>query len=730
MLSQLVLLVAIVVGAAFVGQLRRGDAGQRGYALVLAAVSLVAVVAVLQGDRFLSIIAVCFSALVVVIPWLLDLLVRACFARERLALAVRLAGLRAMLMLGAGLQRQQAILHGLFVLERRGVDGALSYFRALVRDTEDDVELRVIHEQIVSMLLFGQRWSEGIAHYEAKFPVGYAAQRPPLALGLLRAYGESGKLGRAAGLLRAIEELLGRDPRAAGVVSQARLTFLAYAGETDPVSAALTEERRRRLGLSAASGALFRGIALARAGQPEAAHDELARVEGLAGARDDRVVHASRKAIAQAPEPVEPLPPELHRYAERVADRLEGFLAATPIVRRTGSLVVTPLLLLGLGAGYVAGVLLDGGGPGLLRLGAATPQLVHAGSWGRLFTALVVQPEPLALLLTAYGVWLAGPLVERLHGRARALLVSLGAGVGGLTAAVAFAPEPSAVLGGGALLATGSIAAALTVLLSSRINLPRRTRRVLALPLGLLLLAIVVTIPRSGVGLDVSAVGMLVAAAVGVLGVALAPPRGPGAMVLRGVTGVLLAALVVAGVWVAREDPRALALERRRPVSAQGVRLRVPERFAVVDAQRELSPSAWPLYPGLHDTLAQRTGDRVQLLITATGDVEGPCALLRVDPTLAHALVEVEAPPPEAWRVAWQDAVSTPAAAGGDEPGEDAATAVRSTVLRGNGRDVGVVLERALGGGVSVVLVASPPTALVHDAVLYATILADVQPPR
>jgi membrane associated rhomboid family serine protease len=729
-LSQLVLLMAIVVGVTFVGQLRRGDPGQRGYLVVLGGVSLVAVVAALRGDRFLSLVAVGLSLLVVVVPWLLDLLVRACFGRERLAWAVRLAGLRALLMPGAGLHRQQTILHGLLVLEQRGVDGALAYFRSLAHETEDDTERRVIHEQIVSMLLFGQRWSEGIAHYEARFAPGYAAQRPPLALGLLRAYGESGKLGRAAGLLRAIEELLGRDPRAAGVVSQARLTFLAYAGRNDPVASALTEERRRRLGLSAASGALFRGIALLRAGQVQAAHAELRRVEDLAGARDERVVDASRKAIARAvDEPaaaaadVVELPPELRSYAERVADRLEGFLAAAPAIRRSGSLWVTPALLLVLGLGYAAVLVLDAGGAGLLRLGATTPELVRAGAWGRLLTGVAVQTEPLALLLSVYGVWLAGPLVERVYGRGRTLVVSLGAAVAGLAAAVALTPQSSAVLGGGALLTTGLVTSALWVLLSPRINLPRRTRRVLALPLVLLLLALVVTIPRSGAGLDVSAVGMVVAAVVGMLGVGLAPPQGHIAAMARGVAGALLLAVPVAAVSVAREDPHAFVLAHRRTVTAAGVVLHVPERFVVVQTEREPTADPWPIYPGLHDTLAQRVGDRVQVLITPTRDgTMGPSALLRVDPGLGHALVEVAAPAPAAWGEAWSRATA---------PGSEATTPdLRTTVLRRNGQDVGVVIERALGQGVSVVLVAAPPAALAHDAALYAAVLADAQPPR
>jgi membrane associated rhomboid family serine protease len=717
-LSQLVLLMAIVAGVAFAGQLRRGEPSQRGYVIVLGGVTLAAVVAALRGDEFLSVVAVCMSLLVVVVPWALDLVVRACFHRERLSWAVRLSGLRTLLMPGAGLHRQQAILHGLLLLEQRGVDGALAYFRELAQATEDDVELRVIHEQIVSMLLFGQRWSEGIAHYEARFPPGYAAQRPPLALGLLRAYGESGRLGRAAGLLRAVEELLGRDPRAAGVVSQARLTFLAYVGQTAEVDSALTDDRRRRLGLSAASGALLRGIALARAGQPEAAEAELRRVEDLAGAHDDRVVHASRKAMARVPDQAVELPPELRSYAEHVANRLEGFLSAAPLVRRAGSLVVTPVLLVLLSLGYAATLGLDGGGAGLLRLGAATPELVRAGAWGRVLTGMVVQSEPLALLLSVYGLWLAGPLVERLYGRGRTLVVTLGAGTAGLAAAAVLTTEPAAVLNGGVLLTTGVVAGMLLVLLSPRTNLPRPARRRLALPLVLLLLALAVMIPRSGHGLDVSPAGMVVAAVVGVLGLGLGAPLGRLAAVLRVVGGGLALALPVAMVLVAREDPQAFTLEHRRTVAAEGVRLRVPTRFEVVEATPAESPSnTWPLQPGPHDTLAQRVGHRVQLLVTPTAaDPEVQSALLRVVPELARAFAEVPAPPlPEAFTRAWEQVAGPPEAT------------LRTTLLRRNGHDVGVVLERPLGHGVSVVLVASPPAALAHDAALYATILAEAR---
>ncbi len=718
MLSELTLLMAVVVGVSFAGQLRRGEPGQRGYLFVLAGVLLLTVVSALRDDRFGSVLAVGLGALVVVAPWILDLAVRASFARERLALAVRLIGLRALLMPGSGLGRQLVILRGLAVLERRGVDGALDYFRGLAHQTDDDSELRIIHEQIVSMLLFGQRWSEGIAHYEARFPPGYAAQRPSLALGLLRAYGESGKLGDAAGLLRAIEELMGHNPQAAGVVSQARLTFLAYAGESAQVESALTEDGRQRLGLSAASGALFRGIALSRAGRAEQAQAELRRVEDLAGARDDRVVHASRKAMASPPPPTVELAPELRRYADRVASRLEGFVRVAPAVRRFGSLWVTPLLLVVLVGGYLGGLLLDGGGPGLLRLGGLCPELWRAGSWGRAITGIAIQTDPINLLLSLYGVWMGTPLIERIYGRGRALLASVGAAAAGLATAASLARESGVVWSGASLVTMGVVTAALWILLSPQTSLPRRTRRVLALPLVLLVVALLLTIPRSAQGLEGSGVGLVVAGLVGMVVVAVAAPRGMIATGLRGLAVLVAVAVPVAVVQVATEDVRAQAVASRRTLEVDGVGIAVPPHFAVIEQREDATGEAWPRWPGLHDALAERVGHRVQVLVTRPPpDAEEPSALLRVEPALARELFEVPSAPPEVWSAAYRR-----------RAGATAEAALRTTVLRRNGADVGIVIERGIGEGEAcVALIAAPASALTHAPELYAAILADAQ---
>lgn len=709
------MLTAVVVGVRFTALVRRRDPGQRGFAMLVGGVLFLTLVSLLQADRFLGVASIALVTIVVVIPRALDLAVRACFSRERLAWAVGLARVRTMLMPGAGLGRQQEILEGLSLLERKGVDGAIAHFRALLQRTEDEDELCLLHEQIVSMLLYGQRWSEGIAHYEARFAPSYAAQRPPLALGLLRAYGESGKLDDAATLLRSIERRLGPIPRAAGVVSQARLTFLAYVGEAKPVHAALTEPRRRRLGLSAASVALFQGIALSRAGQPDAASAELRRVADVARSRDERVVLASRKAIAALPGDAVELEPELHHYADAVADRLETFFAATPATRRTGPLRVTPLLITMLVAAYLARVALDGGGLGLLAAGAATPALVMGGSFLRLLSGLSLAVDGFSALLAAYGVWLAGPLVERVLGRGRLIVASLGAGAVGLAVACVSASDPYLVLDGSGLLTTGVATAALFIVGSSRTDLPRRTRWVLALPLLLLLVAMALSITRSA-GIVFAPAGMLAAAAIGGLSVVVAPPRGALAKVLRWSSVPIVVLFAASVVWVAVEDPRTALREHGQSRHAAGVQFDAPGMFGVVHEVEDDRRGLWPLVPGLVDNLAQQAGDRVQVVVTTVAaDDDSRSALLRIEPDLAHDLVEVSGEAPVAWRQAY-NAVE----------GRDAARDLRVTTLRRNGDDIGLVVERALGdasGAPTIVLIAAPPAALEHAPELYAEIL-------
>lgn len=695
------MLSAVLLGLTLGRLVRRFDAGQRGYTVILAALLLMSLYAMGQESPFFGVVAVAMTGLVVVVPFLLELLARAAFGRGKLRVAVQLAGLRALLMPGSGLARHQEILHGLAVLERVGVDGAIDHFRGLAGDTDDDTELAIINEQIVSMLFYGQRWDEGIAHYDLHFHARYAAVRPALALGLMRAYGESGRLERAAELLLALENgPVGTDPRSLGLLSQARVTFLAYVGAAQTVANALTRERCRVLGISLASGALFRGIAWLRAGCPKPAQVEFERVERLATAADDRVVVASRRAIASlgsAGGSVE-LNADLVHYAESVAVRLDGFLRMAPTFQRTGTLLVVPALVVVVVWSYLIRTGLQMGGLGLLAAGAMTPALWRNGEWFRVFTGIWCQGDAVSVVVSAYTIWLCGPAFERIHGRGRTVVAGVGGGAVGLAAAAGVSSDPASVLAGGHLLASALAGGALWTLgpWSRTSVVPAMRKRVLA-PMLLMLLAQALAAIPGLAALEVSPVGLITAAAWGML-VAMVPERGIGRS-LRWAAIPLLVVVAASVILVARTDARAAYLAGPSQRILVGDRwLDLPPQFETVRERVVVKGLAIPLQPGAIDRLALRVGQQLQVVATPSDATVAIPSLLQLDPTLQHELHAVEAPTPTGFIAAYEQA--------GGNPDE-----LRTVSLRRNGRAIALLIERRMGDEVRAIF-ASPPTAL------------------
>ncbi|MBK8236589.1 MAG: hypothetical protein IPK74_13630 [Deltaproteobacteria bacterium] len=701
---------AVCLGFALVRALRRMEAQGPGYAALVGAILALDVVAMLQASRFVGVLALGLATVAVAVPHVLEWLARWAFGRGRLRVAVGLCGVRAVLMPGAGLARQQEILRGLALLESDGVDRALGHFRGLAGDAEGG-ESMIIHEQIVSMLFYGQRWDEGIAHYEARFHPRYAALRPALALGLLRAYGESGRLDTAAGLLRALEEgPVGSDPAALGFVSQARLTFLAYAGAASSVESALTEARRRALGLSPASSALLKGIALGRAGHGEAAVAQLARVPDLAGAADDRIVEASRTTVARRGAPAV-LAPELSRYADAVSRRLEAFLEAAPRLRRLGKRRVAPLLALGLLVVELVRLGIDRGGLGLLDLGALTRELWFSGSHGRVFVASFVAGEPLAASIAAAAVWIGGGMIERVLGSGRLLLVALGGASAGMWAAM-LVPGASVPISGAALVAIAVATGGLMLLPRTRTPaLTVAARRSLLLPL-----AIVLLVETGGAYLEVFAlavplVGVWVAAITGVVLVGLAPGNGPVARALAVVGFAMVAACAWGAAQVAREDAESFLVARRRSITDDDGSLRLSSNLVETEGLRRAGLPL-PLAAGHIDRLAARAGDLVVLQRGAAAD-ETPLPIT-LDPSLRRELDAIATTVPPAF-------VRRFVTDGGRED------QLRGWLLRRDGDDVALVVERRLEGARAVAWVAAPPAALTRATRLYASVLADAR---
>jgi len=715
--DNLLVFAAILQSLTLLRLVRRRDPGQRGYLVLVAAELALAVAAILRGDRFLGAVAVCLCGLTVALPWLLERGARQAFALGQPRWAVRMTGLRALLMPGAGLGRQQQILAGFSLLDRRGPAAALAHFRTLLTEAEDTAELAMIHEQIVAMLLYDLRWSEAVTHYESQFQAGYAALRPALALGLLRAYGELGRLDAAARLLRTLEGgPLGQEPGAAELIGQARLTFIAYTGAAAAVDATIGADRGKALGLSPASATLLQAVAASRGGDDERARALLHTVPGQVRGRDERVAAAAKALLEQLSQPQAAARPDaiMEGIARQVAESLAAQLRAGKPPRRASGVVVTTLLIAGMAASFLAALWQGLAGVGLLRAGAFTPELWRAGSWGRLLTAPFVHADLLGLLLDAYAIWLAGAVFERIQGRGRMGLVALGGAAAGLWATGRVDPEPALMLAGGNAMAVAVLVATLWTLVPTRTpGVAPAVRRSLVVTLLLLLGAELLACVPGDQALRSTPLALGAAALVGSLVAIGLPPNLPRAALLA-LDALLVAALGFTGVAayrVAQEDPIGFALAHREQHAAErGARLALPRSFERVGAAGERRQAAMPTYQGWLDAQALRGGALVQVLVVEGGSSPGSSALFRVDPGLSRELAIRED--------AGVGAVAREIL--------DAAGPWSTHTLQRNGEAVARVLERPLGpDGPTVVLVAAPPEALEQAPRLYARIVAD-----
>ncbi|MDC0719468.1 rhomboid family intramembrane serine protease [Nannocystis bainbridge] len=699
----LLVLAGLVLAMVLLRTIRR-PGGPRGYAAVLGLQLVLAFTAIVYEDRYLGTVVICLCGLTVVAPALLERGARQMFALGRPRLAVRLSGLRAMLMPGAGLGRQQQILRGFALLDRDGVDAALAHFRGLVAAAEEPAELAVIHEQIVAMLLFDHRWSEAVTHYESHFHPSYAAVRPTLALGILRAFGELGRHDAAAALLRSIEDgPLGSEAGAAELLAQARLTFLAHSGALGVVEDALVRDRGRRLGLSPGTATLFLGIAAARAGDPQRADALLQQVPGLARRSETRLAAAARTVRAHVDEPAPAFDDDLQEFVQAVGERFRAALRERGGARRLQPLIMTTALIAVSAGWYVVTLAAGWAGVGLLRAGALTGELWRAGSWGRLFTAPFVHADLVGLLLDCYSIWLAGHVLERIHGWARTGLIAILGSAAGMWAAAVADPDPAQVIGGGNALAVAVLVATLWTLLPARTpGLLSTVRRSVVLTLLFLLGAHVFACIPGVYGLRSTPLSLGTAAFVASALTLLLPPTLPG-WTRKPLAGLCLAAIAVVGlgaVQVSREDPIAFAAAHRElRVVENGVALALPTSFERVEAGERRHPLL-QVFPGWLDTQALRGGHLVEFVVVPDAPAEGS-ALFVLAPALAHELVLRPEADPEA-----------------------AFAGFTNYTLQRNGETIARLVERRLGDH-AVLLLAAPAAALDPAAALYSAILGD-----
>jgi membrane associated rhomboid family serine protease len=293
-------------------------------------------------------------------------------------------------------------------------------------------------------------------------------------------YGEAGDLPKAAQCLRRAEESVAQPN------SQDLRRFVAFihayaqAGRVYALERLLDRNAAVASALPPAYVRLWRGVALLRHGEPEAAHDVIA--SALARQREGE---AWLRRIA---EPY--LTPGLAPQAAH-APGLDADLDAIELLEERAPIPVArpllpavawkPALTWGLiAACLVMWLVTERAGSSessytLAQFGANVPGLVKAGDWWRLVASVFLHVGPLHLLFNLYALYLFGAFVERLAGRWEMFVVFMVAGICGSAASTWLGNPPLSAGASGAIF--GLIGAA-TVISITFHSIPKHVRKV------------------------------------------------------------------------------------------------------------------------------------------------------------------------------------------------------------------------------------------------------------
>jgi membrane associated rhomboid family serine protease len=532
---------------------RREHVGEAPY-LALLAGDLALLVYVHVTHRQVSMAAFVAESLAVVLafaPRLLDALERAALHRDNFRRAARVALLRELVVPGRSAVRRRRQLSDLAEARSGGSRPVVRRLREELESVRDGASALLLREELATVLFFDQRFAEGVAEVEGHLGLDHVARRPAFAAYLVRAYGETGQLARAATVMALLEDgPAGRDPAAALLLVQARLTFLAFAGGVEHLEALLSSEAGNDL--------------------PERAHEFL-----LSVARN----RAQAVAIGRAELP----PPEVRALAETIFTRASLRAQEAPPQRRRWPATFVLLVLCGaVFAIQHARVATEEFGA-LTRMGALFRPAVLAGEWWRFDTAMFLHGGWVHFASNAYGLYLLGRFTEDIFGTARFVAIYLISGLVGGAASFLLGPAALSVGASGAIM--GLLGGLIVTLVLRRGSWPEVWRRTLLINLALLG-AVQIYIGFQVPNIDNAAhVGGMVGGAAATLLLAPGGVVGPGpigrAFALT-VAVALSLAVIVSGVQAAR-TPFSATLDRlpMHEVTVGPARLRVPAYWQI-----------------------------------------------------------------------------------------------------------------------------------------------------
>jgi len=496
------LLLSVIVLCAYLGPmvLRRMGPGQRMYGWMIVADLALAIVALAsrrsEGPNatadLIGTVAIGGAVFLVFVPPALRSLARRALVADRLHLARWLVSAREHLQPGMGARQEGDLISTIIEVRSGQVDAAIDRLRERRDLVADPAARRPIDERIIMTYLYARRWEDAIGWLEQNLEPGAAS--PQLAVELVRAYCELGRLDEAALLVERIEgvQSAAEEPIWMLLVSRARLVFLAFLGRISAVEAILGP--RGPLGsMPDAARFFWYGLVRLKAGDRSGARSSLEKAAQLSG-RDGRARELAQSTLSRIDEPGVAGPLDVSPVVRELADRLsriaEDAPAELPVEKTraprrtrpprlsgvalkeipvTASLIAANLLV-ALAVFLRWGTTSDLGA--LIQAGANVKAAVQHGEWWRLSSYMFLHVGLLHLGINVYGLWVLGRLLEQMVGSLRFFIIYVGSGLAGGVASTLVGGAATSVGASGAVF--GLLAAAVVELAIHRKSYPRR----------------------------------------------------------------------------------------------------------------------------------------------------------------------------------------------------------------------------------------------------------------